>query len=100
MARVIPLLVMLFSFQSFSQPDPQKLDSLRLVIDKMNREQRSWQDSFARAQDSIYKKGIEKGQAYKPGKDEESNFLPIACFGLVIIATLIAWWLKKKKTVS
>jgi hypothetical protein len=60
MPRLLLAIVLLMQLSIHAQIDPKKLDSLARSIDSSAKTYRFWQDSFTKAQDSIYQAAINK----------------------------------------
>jgi len=63
MYRFLTFISLFAYFNSWAQIDQKKLDSLKRSIEVSTKTQKSWQDSFANAQDSIYKTAINNGDS-------------------------------------
>lgn len=82
MHRLLLAIVLLMPFNIHAQIDPKKLDSLSRSIDSSAKVRKSWQDSFAKVQDSIYHSATSKDiknnshntdQSFNEGKKREAK---------------------------
>lgn len=65
MHRFLPAAALLFHLFVYGQIDQKKADSLARAIDSSAKAHKAWQDSFAKAQDSIYQTAIKENNSRK-----------------------------------
>ena len=101
------LLVLTFHLLSHAQIDQNKLDSLRRSIDSTAHVHKNWQDSFARAQDSVYHTAISKtirndkrigGQ--QENQVKRQRILQGILVALAIVVALVIVLLRKRRKKS
>lgn len=109
MYRLLPLLALLLQLGAFAQIDQRKLDSLAKSIDSSAKVRRQWQDSFSRAQDSVYRlaqshksSGQSSGTngsslAEKKQQERQQGIISLVA-GLLIFAILLIVMIRKRKT--
>jgi len=66
MHRFLLVIVLLSKLNSYGQIDQKKLDSLEQSMELSTKAQKNWQDSFAKAQDSIYRASVKHLDSNKP----------------------------------
>jgi len=105
------ILGLLFISNSYSQIDQDKLDSLSRSINSSAKAYRAWQDSFKKAQDSIYsiaiKKDLQKNRsdsdhflAEELRREEKRRQQAILCIilSIAILITTVFVWRRRRKT--
>jgi hypothetical protein len=112
MTRFLLALFVLYSFPLFCQVDPAKADSLARAISASQKTVNAYQDSFKKAQDSIYRSEISKGQ---PGhstpatslsaelkkekqKKERQLYIRWGLTALLLVLLVIGWRCVRKKS--
>lgn len=73
MQRILPVLVLLLHLIGYAQIDPAKLDSLSRSINLSAKAHKHWQDSFTKAQDSIYHAAVNRNSGDKAHKPDKSS---------------------------
>jgi hypothetical protein len=69
MRKLILAIFMLMGAACIAQVNVKSLDSLKRSIENSNKNIQSWQDSFKKNQDSIYKAAIEKAVTKRNNKN-------------------------------
>ena len=73
MHRFATLSLLFTHFISYGQIDQKKLDSLKRTIEYSTKTQKSWQDSFVNAQDSIYKSAVTNSGSVNLSTQQETT---------------------------
>jgi hypothetical protein len=111
MRRLLPLMVLLLHLSLHAQIDQKKLDSLSRSIDSSAKAYKSWQDSFANLQDSIYHAAISRDtennsrnldqflaeQKGREAKERQQAMLRIV-IGIVLLAIGVIALARRRKT--
>jgi hypothetical protein len=111
MHRLLPVMVLLIQFNVHAQIDPQKIDSLSLLIDSSSKARKSSQDSFVKVQDSIYHAAIDRNvrnkfrnfdqfrseQKKEEAKERKQSILRILTIVVLIIAVITLFRRRKTK---
>jgi len=101
------LLIVIFThFIIYGQIDQKKLDSLEQAIESSTKAQKGWQDSFAKAQDSIYKSAISNSDSFKSSTQQTNKVKErqrvtvriVIIVALFLTAVLIAFQRKNRST--
>ena len=111
MNRFLLLLFLFYGLHTYSQIDPAKADSLARVIASRQKTTEAYQDSFIRAQDSIYHSGISRSQqGLEPAtsvseeiNEEKRNkerqlYIRWGVTVLLLVLLVIGWRRFRKKT--
>jgi hypothetical protein len=103
----LPFLIFLFTNCCvYCQIDQKKIDSLERSIDSSTKAQKSWQDSFAKIQDSIYRSAIHNSDSTTLSAEHKTKvkgrqkiILPLAIIAtLLVIAIIVIRQRKRRKT--
>jgi CRISPR/Cas system-associated endoribonuclease Cas2 len=101
------LLLLIFLFTNFciyGQIDQKKIDSLELSIDSSTKAQKTWQDSFAKVQDSIYRSAVNNSDSTKLSAEQKTKvkgrqkiILRFAIIAVLLVTTIIVILRRKQK---
>ena len=69
----LSLIAIFTHFIIYGQIDQRKLDSLEQAIESSTKAQKGWQDSFAKAQDSIYRSAINENDSIKSSAQQTNK---------------------------
>jgi len=103
------VLLLIFLFTNcciYGQIDQKKIDSLERSIDSSTKEQKTWQDSFAKVQDSLYRSAINNSDSTHLSPEQnikvggrQKIILPFAIIAaLLVIVIIVILRRKRKKT--
>jgi hypothetical protein len=102
MLRLLTVVALILSLSCFSQIHSEKLDSLSRVIASKNQSVKTWQDSFKRRQDSIYRHntgntGSANGESSAPDSGKgQGRRLVLMLIGLIVLPGLVLLALFKR----
>jgi len=106
MHRFLLLIVLLSKLNSYGQIDQKKLDSLEQSIEVSTKAQKNWQDSFAKAQDSIYRTSINPVDSTKllaaiktKAKKRQAVILRIVIIAALFLTGVFLGLRKRKKQI-
>ena len=102
----LSLIAIFTHFIIYGQIDQKKLDSLERAIESSTKAQKGWQDSFAKAQDSIYKSAINKSDNFKSSTQQTNKLKErqritlriVIMVALFLTGVLIAFQQKNRST--
>lgn len=106
MQKLLAALLLLLFFTAQAQVDPHKLDSLKRSIDANAKALQSWQDSFTKKQDSLYKIQLEIAQERNrksateaevaEEKDDRKKQWILVSIGIAMLAVILLLLRRKK----